>query len=119
MHSDVLRADESMLVHTVANVSARLLRPCASAYLCLRVDRLTSLSLSGGNANNAKNTQNKRSVDLVRQRDLWKDGLREMRKVVEDLQKQGFRNETIWCTFIDKQVTNHTSAIHERQRSVI
>ena len=26
------------------------------------------------------------SVDLVRQRDKWKDGLREMRKIVEDLQ---------------------------------
>ena len=51
------------------------------------------------------------SVDLVRQRDQWKDGLRDMRKVVEDLQKQGFRNETIWCTFIDKHsyVTIHTN----------
>ena len=44
------------------------------------------------------------SVDLVRQRDQWKEGLREMRAVVDKLTSDGFRNNEIWCAFVDKQV---------------
>eukprot|EP01049_Picozoa_sp_SAG25_P002666 SAG25_NODE_143_length_14049_cov_6.050817_1_plen_2680_part_10 len=44
------------------------------------------------------------SIDLVAKREQWKQVLRDMRAIVEELQRAGYVNMTAWTTHVDKQI---------------
>ena len=44
------------------------------------------------------------NLDIVRHRDQWKDGLREMRALMDKLRSQGFGNDNVWRDHWDKQI---------------
>lgn len=44
------------------------------------------------------------SIDLVAKREQWKQALRDMRAIVEELQRAGYVGMKAWTTHIDKQI---------------
>jgi dynein heavy chain 2 len=50
------------------------------------------------------------SVDLVRQRDKWKEGVKELRAVFDGLEKQGIAVTRDWKVHWDNQVSSRWAA---------